>query len=203
MAPESLVGYLLALIVGGGFVLAAVRRNGRAKHDADQATTAFSSWSQIMAQLAQRDQKISRLETEVAALRLENQQLRQRVALLQAAVDVLLEKQVSTQRVAEILPTTPDVFHAALPDALLVDALLRCPSLSNEETRAAIISELPDDVRAVLKPTANLAPKVAVTQLLATCRNYSHGGEILLAVLRKYEGDSISMRVVDLMLGTK
>ncbi len=77
----------------------------------------------------------------------------------------------------------------------IVDALLKCPSIQNTDTRSDIINLLPDDISNNIDYRSSARPHVM--SIVKTCQNYEDGLEKLLEVLRTYEGNSLSMQAVD------
>ena len=76
----------------------------------------------------------------------------------------------------------------------LVDALLNCPSISDNATRDSVISDLPDDIKN--RTHRHNMGRVDVKNLVETCLNYPQGLNTLIDRLAYYEGESIAMQKV-------
>lgn len=80
----------------------------------------------------------------------------------------------------------------------LANALLACPNIADQQTRDAIVSNLPDAIKGNIK--RNPAALVDILNIVTTAANYANGLEALIMWVRVYEGDSLSMQAVDQLL---
>jgi hypothetical protein len=77
----------------------------------------------------------------------------------------------------------------------LVEALLKCPSIINRDTREAVVQDLPDDIQRNIRESAQL--NVAVRNIVDTCLNFRNGIEDLIEIVRRYESTSLRMEELD------
>ena len=76
----------------------------------------------------------------------------------------------------------------------LVDALLNCPSISDQETRKYLIKDMPDDIKDTIDRHSN--NRVDIANIVNRCLDFSTGIEELINIVRTFEGDSEPMRKV-------
>ncbi|MCP4542430.1 MAG: hypothetical protein GY832_35350 [Chloroflexi bacterium] len=77
----------------------------------------------------------------------------------------------------------------------LVNALLACPTMSDQNTRDAVINELPDAIKGGIQ--RNSSARVDVNNVVTRCLNYVNGIEELVEIVCDYEGSSIPMQGLD------
>jgi len=80
----------------------------------------------------------------------------------------------------------------------LVEALLKCRSLAEQDRRDAVVNDLPDDIRTRIRRSD--VPQLDVTNAVDTCLEFPDGLNILVKIVHRYEGDSIPMRKVSEVL---
>jgi hypothetical protein len=78
----------------------------------------------------------------------------------------------------------------------LVDALLKC--LAMQDQRDEIVNQLPDDIKNGIP--RDKSPKPDVMHILEHCVNYDNGLQSLFDALKFLEGDSKSVRMVQLLI---
>jgi hypothetical protein len=76
----------------------------------------------------------------------------------------------------------------------LVDALLNCPSISDQETRKYLIKDMPDDIKDTIDRHSN--NRVDIANIVNRCLDFPTGIEKLIDIVRMYEGDSEPMRKI-------
>ena len=77
----------------------------------------------------------------------------------------------------------------------LINALLACPSMSNRQTRNAIVNDLPGDIKNNI--TRSDVDRVDVSNIVTTCENYANGLDTLIEIVRVFEGNSIPHQKLD------
>lgn len=82
---------------------------------------------------------------------------------------------------------------------ILVQALLACPSMSDSSQRNALVSELPKTVQSRIKRSNE--ELLDVTSMVEVALNFEGGLASLVAAVRYFEGDSVSMAEVDRVIG--
>jgi hypothetical protein len=81
----------------------------------------------------------------------------------------------------------------------LVNALLQCQTVSNPQTRDAVVNSLPDEIRHRIQ--RNPHPLVDVMNIVTTALNFEGGLESFIERVRQFEGaNAISMQEVDRVL---
>ncbi len=80
----------------------------------------------------------------------------------------------------------------------LAKALLRCPSVENQQNRDAIVNDLTEKIRDRI--SRGDTPLLDVRNIVDACLNYEGGLELLIDAVRRYEADSLPMREVDRLL---
>jgi hypothetical protein len=104
----------------------------------------------------------------------------------------------ATSSISEtLLPPDHLLFDTAQRHQLIV-ALLNCPSIQDRATRDLIVNDLPSEIRGSIK--RHDAERVDVTNIVKTCINYSGGLKELIEIVRVYEGVSLSMNNLDLLI---
>ncbi|MCP4696640.1 MAG: hypothetical protein GY862_07310 [Gammaproteobacteria bacterium] len=68
----------------------------------------------------------------------------------------------------------------------LIELLLECPAIQDEETRRILLAELPPHIREAVKTSNNI--KVHVLNIVNACMTYEDGIEHLLDALRFFDG---------------
>ena len=79
--------------------------------------------------------------------------------------------------------------------AELVRALLACPTMSDRNTRDAVVNDLPDDIKNNIQ--RNPSDRIDVNNIVTRCLHYPNGVRELIEIVRDYEGASIGMQKVD------
>ena len=80
----------------------------------------------------------------------------------------------------------------------LVEALLACPSMSNQDSRQTVVDDLPDQIKVNVK--RHETARLHLTSIIKTCLNYPDGIKRLIEIVRYYEGESLPMQKVDEVL---
>jgi hypothetical protein len=87
--------------------------------------------------------------------------------------------------------------HTISPDQkeALVRALLKCPAIMKQDSRQAVVQDLPDHIKLNIRESPQ--PNVAVRNIVDTCLRYRGGLRSLLEIVRRYDRESIPMQAVD------
>ena len=80
----------------------------------------------------------------------------------------------------------------------LARALLRCPTVSDRQSRDAIVNDLPEDIR--LGVSRSDSALLDVQNIITRCVNYTDGLQALIQGVRGFEGDSLPMAEVERVL---
>ena len=79
--------------------------------------------------------------------------------------------------------------------AEFVEALLRCASMSDRDSRNAVVNELPDDIKDTIQ--RNPGNRVDVNNIVNRCMDFEDGIGKLVAALKTFEGPSLAMNGVE------
>lgn len=105
-----------------------------------------------------------------------------------------------TQTSSSNMITPPIVELDSRQKSDLVNALLACASFRDRETRDTIVDALPQAIRAGIR--RHDADRVDATNIVSRCMDFSDGIVTLVDTVREYEGDSLPMQQVALVVRT-
>ncbi len=77
----------------------------------------------------------------------------------------------------------------------LVDALLSCASMSDRDSRNAVVNELRSEIKSSI--SRNNADRIDVVNIVSRCLDFHNGINELVSILRTFEGGSIGMQNVE------
>lgn len=77
----------------------------------------------------------------------------------------------------------------------VVDALLSCDSMSDRNSRNAVVNELRSDIKSSIR--RNNADRIDVVNIVSRCLDFPDGINELVSILRVFEGESIGMQYVE------
>ena len=83
----------------------------------------------------------------------------------------------------------------------LVNALLACRSFRDRRTRDSIVDEMSQEIRTGIRRSD--VDRVDAINIVSRCMDFSDGIRTLVEMVRRYEGDSLSMRQVDSVVRSK
>jgi len=80
----------------------------------------------------------------------------------------------------------------------LVNKLLECSSIKDQETRNEIINGLPQNIRDTIK--RHSVDRVHVNNIITRCNDFKNGLKQFIDILRIFEGDAVGMKKIDALL---
>jgi len=115
---------------------------------------------------------------------------------VQTLVQYCQQKQ-SWPKLLTRLKVKPELYQQINPKKLreLIDLLLECNMMSNDNSRDIVVADLPPEIRTSI--IRNDAAKLDVRNILDTCLKHTNGLTELLDVIRYYDGNTLTMQRID------